>query len=138
MQGMRRLAFFILTIAAAGPMPANETAFLNGQVRLQDGSAPGHSVEIQLSCRGADHPIRQTMSNKNGKYYLKVERDEFNHVARALSTPSVELGNEPPASSCQVIAALAGFTSSAIDLATFTIGTDLKLPDLILTKRSAH
>ena len=46
MQSMRGLAFFILSMAAAGPMSANETAFLNGQVHLQDGSAPGHSVGL--------------------------------------------------------------------------------------------
>ena len=135
---MQRLWFPIAVFALAGPGLANDVVFLNGRVIMEKGAAPGQSVEIQLSCKGADHPVRQAMTDKGGKFYLKVERDEFNHVARAVPTNSVDLQDGPPAGSCQVIADLTGYTSSAIDLSTFTIGKDLKLPDLVLTPRAVH
>ncbi len=129
---MGRLSLWIALLVTAGTGLANDVVFLNGLVRLDKGAAPGRSVEIQLSCKGADHPVRQTMTGKNGKFYLKVERDEFSHVARALPTTSVDVSSETMAGNCQVIAALPGYTSSSIDLSTFTIGKDLKLPDLVL------
>jgi hypothetical protein len=138
---MRRtecLALLIWLAALASPIFANDIVFLAGRVHLEGGAAPGHSVEIQLSCQGADHAVRQVMTNKKGSYYLKVERDEFNHVARALPTTALDVDNEVSAGNCQVIGALSGYTSSAIDLATFTIGKDLKLPDLVLTPKSGH
>jgi hypothetical protein len=128
----------IFIAALVCPALANDVVYLNGQVRLQDGAAPGRSVEIQLSCKGADHPVRQTMTNKKGGFFLKVERDEFNHVARALPTAAMDLSNEPMAGSCQMVAALSGYTSSAVDLAVFTIGKDLKLPALVLTPKAQH
>jgi hypothetical protein len=124
-------------LLAAAPLFANDIVYLGGRVRLADGAAPGRSVEIQLSCKGADHAIRQAMTNKKGNFYLKVERDEFNHVARALPTTAMDVQNDAMAGSCKVVAALAGYTSSSIDLVTFTIGKDLKLPDLVLTAQHA-
>jgi len=123
----------MVLMAAVAPLFASDIIFLRGRVHLASGAVPGHAVEIQLSCAGADHPVRQVMTNKKGDYYLKVERDEFNHVARALPTTALDVNNEPAAGACKVIAALRGYTSSAVDLATFTIGQDLKLPDLALT-----
>jgi len=122
--------------AMASTLFANDIAYLNGQVRLQNGSAPGHEVEIKLSCPGSD-PIRQTVANKKGKFFLKVERDEFNHVARALPSTSMDIGDASLAGSCRLVAILAGYQSSEINLSTFTIGKDLKLPELILTPRPA-
>ena len=114
------------------PLSANDIVFLQGQVRMQDGSAPGKSVEIELSCKGAE-PVRQTNAGKNGKYYLKVERDDFNHVARALPSTATDVGDGgTSAGACAVIARLAGYESSSIDLSNFTIGKDLKLPPLVL------
>ncbi len=133
-----QLSFLFLVMAASGPLWANDIVFLGGRVRLESGAAPGHSVEIQLSCPGADHAVRQVMTNKKGSFYLRVERDEFNHVARALPTTAMDVHDEPSGGGCKVIAALPGYTSSAIDLNTFTIGKDLKLPDLVLTPRPAH
>ena len=135
MRRVEMLSLSIWTIALVCPAFANDVIFLNGHVKLTDGAVPGRSVEIQLSCKGADRPVRQTMTNKKGAFYLKVERDEFNHVARSLPTAAMDFSSEPMAGSCQLIAALAGYTSSAIDLATFTIGKDLKLPELVLTPK---
>jgi hypothetical protein len=131
----RTASLSILLIALAAPMLANDVIYLGGRVRLEGGAEPGHSVEIQLSCPGADHPIRQVVTNKKGTYFLKVERDEFNHVARALPATAMDVQNDINAGACKVIGGLQGYTSSAIDLASFTIGKDLKLPDLILTKQ---
>ncbi|HTX34329.1 MAG TPA: hypothetical protein VME43_04880 [Bryobacteraceae bacterium] len=146
MQPTARFAFAILLVACAaifvaapGPLFANDIIFLGGRVRLAGGAVPGHSVEIQLACQGADHAVRQVMTNKKGSFYLKVERDEFNHVARALPTTTMDVQNNTGAGNCKVVAALPGYTSSSIDLATFTIGKDLKLPDLVLTpEHAAH
>ena len=124
---------FCVTLVAAAVLFANDIVFLGGRVHLASGASPGHAVEIQLSCDGASHAVRQVMTNKKGNYYLKVERDEFNHVARALPTTALDVNNEPAAGACKVIGALPGYTSSSVDLATFTIGQDLKLPDLVLT-----
>ena len=126
----------LLFLIAAVPLLANDVIYLNGHVRLADGSAPGHSVEIQLSCAGADHAIRQTMSDKKGAFNLKVERDEFNHVARALPATAMDVSEQPNAAACRVIGELKGYTSSAVDLATFTIGKDLKLPEIMLTPKA--
>ena len=123
-------------LTLAGPALANDVVFLGGHVTLEGGGAPNHSVEIQLRCKGGDHPVRQVVTNKKGSYYLRVERDEFNHVARALPTTALDVQNDTYAGSCEVIGALQGYTSSAIDLATFTIGKDLKLPDLVLTPKA--
>jgi hypothetical protein len=138
MRRTENLSLLISMLAVAGPMLANDVVFLGGRVRLEGGADPGHSVEILLSCKGADHAIRQVVTNKKGSYYLKVERDEFNHVARALPTTAMDVQNDSLAGSCEVIAALPGYTSSAIDLSTFTIGKDLKLPDLVLTPKTAR
>lgn len=121
----------------AMPLAANDIIFLQGQVRMQDGSAPGKSVEIELSCKGSD-PVRQTNAGKNGKYFLKVERDDFNHVARALPATATDVGGGGTAAgACAVLAKLAGYESSSIDLSNFTIGKDLKLPPLVLKAKGA-
>jgi len=116
-------------------MIANDIVYLQGQVTMQDGSAPGKSVEIALKCPGAD-PMRQTNAGKNGKFFLKVERDDFNHVARALPATSTDVGGGAEAGACAVVARLDGYESTSIDLATFTIGKDLKLPALVLKPKS--
>jgi hypothetical protein len=111
---------------------ANDVVYLQGQVRMQDGAAPGRSVTIVLNCPGAD-PARQTTAGKNGKFYLKVERDDFNHVARALPATATEVGQTgTEAGGCAIAAQLEGYDSSSIDLSTFTIGKDLKLPAIVL------
>lgn len=135
MRRMRILSFLPCLLVLAGTAFSNDVVFLGGRVHLEGGGAPNHSVEIQLRCKGADHAVRQVVTNKKGSYYLKVERDEFNHVARALPTTAMDVENGAFAGDCQVIAALPGYTSSAIDLSTFTIGKDLKLPDLVLTPK---
>jgi len=117
-----------------GPALGNDIVFLGGQVHLKDGSAPGKAVEIKLDCKGADHAVRQTVTDKKGKFNLKVERDEFDHVARALPATETDIGGDALAGSCSVIAVLPGFTSSSIPLGSLKIGKDLRLPDLVLTK----
>ncbi len=125
------MRLLLAAILLSLPLAANDIVFLHGQVNLEDGSAPGKSVTILLRCQGAD-PIRQTNAGKNGSFYLKVERDEFNHIARALPTTTTDVGDAGLAGNCSITADLKGFDSSSIDLANFTIGKDLKLPALIL------
>ena len=121
---------------AAG-LAANDIVYLNGRVTLDNGAAPGKSVLIELSCQGAD-PMRQTNTGKNGKYFLKVERDDFNHVARALPSTATDVGDGGTAAgACAIIGDLKGYQSSRIDLSNFTIGKDLKLPDLVLKPKAA-
>lgn len=130
-----RGTLFPVVLAAASTLFANDIAYLNGKVRLRDGSAPGHDVEIKLSCPGSD-PVRQTMTNKKGVFFLKVERDEFNHIARALPSTAMDIGSGSLTGACRLVALLPGYQSSEINLSAFTIGKDLKLPELILTPRS--
>jgi len=125
---MRLTAFVLL----AAPLLASDITYLNGQVHLKDGSSPGKVIEIKMSCPGLDL-IRQTTTNKKGSYFLKVERDEFNHVARSLPSTSMDIGGQPLAGACRLVAVLAGYRSSEINLSNFTIGQDLKLPELVLT-----
>ena len=138
MRNGQLLLSLLLAAAAIPALHANDVIFLNGRARLQDGAVPAKSVEVQLSCVGADHDVRQSMTDKKGEFYLRVERDEFNHVARALPTTAMGVGNDMPGSACKVIGALKGYTSSTVDLASFTIGKDLRLPDLILTPVAAR
>src|SRR5579871_6175946 len=128
-------ALSIAALAMVSVAFATDVTYLNGQVHMQGGAAPGHSVEIKMSCPGAA-PIRQTTTNKKGGFFLKVERDEFNHVARALPSFSMDIQDGSMAGSCRLVAVLPGYQSSEINLATFTIGKDLKLPELVLTPRS--
>jgi hypothetical protein len=130
---MRRFAVWLIALAA--PAVANDIVYLQGLVRMQDGSAPGKSAVIMLQCPGVD-PVRQTTAGKNGKFYLKVERDDFNHVARALPSTATDVGGGSEAGNCAIAADLTGYDSSRIDLGTFTIGKDLKLPPLTLTPKS--
>ena len=126
---MRRLAVWLAVMAV--PVGANDVVYLQGLVRMQDGAAPGKSAEIVLLCPGAE-PARQTTAGKNGKFYLKVERDDFNHVARALPSTATDMGGGTDAGNCSIGAQLKGYDSSRIDLGSFTIGKDLKLPPLTL------
>jgi hypothetical protein len=128
------LAGCLSLLAAA--LHANDIVYLQGQVRMQDGSAPGRSATIVLSCPGAD-PARQTAAAKSGKFYLKVERDDFNHVARALPATATEIGHTgSEAGACAITAQLEGYDSSSIDLSTFTIGKDLKVPPIVLRSKT--
>jgi hypothetical protein len=129
------LRIFWLLALSALPVAANDVVYLRGEVRMQDGSPPGHSVVIVLECPGAD-PVRETNAGRNGKFNLKVERDDFNHVARALPTTTLDVGDPALAGSCWLAAQLEGYDSSHIDLATFTIGQDLKLPPLVLRPKT--
>jgi hypothetical protein len=123
---------FLAIPALACPLAAVDTVYLRGQVKLADGGAPGKSVDIQLACRGAD-PVRMLSTGKNGVFNLKAERDEFNHIARALPTSGMALNDATSVSGpCVLRASLKGYDSSVIALANFTIGQDMKLPDLIL------
>lgn len=102
---------------------------------MQDGSKPGKSTIIQLSCKGSD-PVRLTNAGKNGSYYIKVERDDFNHVARSLPATSMEVGGGTALSGPCVLRAVAGgYESSTVDFTNFTIGKDLKVPVLTLKKQ---
>jgi len=131
---MAALPLTLALLACAGLACANDIVYLTGDVRLADGSPPGHSVEIKLECKGADHAVRQSVADKKGAYHLKVERDEFDHVARALPATSTDLGTDTSAvGDCRVIAALPGYTSSSYDLKSLKIGKDLRVPELVLT-----
>ena len=130
-----KLAF--LAIAAALTLAAVDTVYLRGQVKLDDGGAPTKSADIQLVCRGAD-PVRMVSTDKKGVYNLKAERDEFNHIARALPTTGMALSDSTTITGpCVLKASLKGYDSSSIELANFTIGKDMKLPDLILKLSAA-
>jgi hypothetical protein len=128
----------LFTIAAAIlatlPLAAIDTVYLRGQVKLADGSAPGHSVDIQMNCKGSD-PIRMVTTDKKGVFNLKAERDDFNHIARALPTSGMAMSSDAAASytgPCVLAAQMKGYDSTTIDLGTFTIGKDMKLPDITL------
>ena len=130
-----KLAF--LALAAALTLAAVDTVYLRGQVKLENGGAPPKSADIQLVCRGAD-PVRMVTADKKGIYNLKAERDEFNHIARALPTSAMALSDSTSVTGpCVLKASLKGYDSSSIELNNFTIGKDMKLPDLLLKPRAA-
>ena len=128
------VAFFILSLAAL-PLLAIDTVYLRGKVKLPDGAAPGKSVDIELVC-GSSDPVRMLTTGKNGVFNLKAERDDFNHIARAMPSTGMALSESSSYSGpCVLKAALKGYDSSSIDLSTFTIGKDMKLPDLTLSPK---
>jgi hypothetical protein len=130
---MLRLCVAIVVVTAL-PASANDIVYLTGHVKMSDGSAPGRSVEIKLDCKGADHAVRQTVTDKKGLYHLRVERDEFDHVARALLASATDVGTPGgEVGACKVVAALAGYQSTSYDLGTLKIGKDLGVPELVLT-----
>src|SRR5580698_8220658 len=117
---------------------AVDTVYLRGQVKMADGAAPGHSVDIQMSCKGAD-PVRMVTTDKKGVFNLKAERDDFNHIARALPTSAMAMSSDSSTSytgPCVLIGSMKGYDSSIINLGEFTIGKDLKLPDLVLKPKA--
>ncbi len=123
------MRIFAAALLLALPLAAADVVFLHGQVEMADGGQPGKSVEIKLSCGGAE-PVRQTVTDKKGGYNLRVERDEFNHVLRALPATATDMG--AAAGPCSVLAVLKGYNSSRIDLGSYTIPQDLSLPKLVL------
>jgi hypothetical protein len=127
----------LLVLLAALPLLAVDTVYLRGQVKLPDGAAPGKGVDIMLVCGSAD-PVRMLSTGKNGVFNLKVERDDFNHIARALPTTGMALSDGATYTGrCVLKGTLKGYDSSSIDLGSFTIGKDLKLPDLVLSPTTA-
>ena len=128
------MRFICILVAAAGALAANDIVYLHGKVQLADGSGPGHSAIIQLDCRGAE-PVRLSNSGKNGSYYIRVERDEFNHVARSLPATTTDVGGGAPSGTCALRASLAGYDSTTVDFSNFTIEKDLQLPTITLKKK---
>ena len=117
------------------PLAANDIVYLHGKVQLADGAAPGKSAVIQLTCSGSD-PVRLTNSGKNGSFFIKVERDDFNHVARSLPATTTDVGGGTPLNGrCLLRAEVKGYESSAVDFTDFTIGKDLQIPPITLTKK---
>jgi hypothetical protein len=132
---MKPVSCAIALALAAIPLLGVDTVYLRGQVKLPDGAAPGKGVDIMLVCGGAD-AVRMLTTGKNGVFNLKAERDDFNRIARALPTTGMALSeNTSYTGPCVLKAALKGYDSSSIDLAKFTIGQDLKLPDLTLSPK---
>ena len=116
-------------------LSANDIVYLRGLVQKEDGSQPGKSVTIQLACKGAD-PVRLAVAGKNGKFNLKVERDDFNHIARSLPATATDVGGGTAMSGpCAVRAELPGYESNTVDLGTFTIPDDLQFPKLVLKSK---
>jgi len=121
--------------AIAVPMAANDIVYLHGKVQMEDGSSPGKSAVIQLACKGLD-PVRLSNSGKNGSFYIKVERDDFNHVARSLPATTTDVGGGTAVSDqCALRAVASGYESSAVSFSNFTIGKDLQLPPITLRKK---
>ena len=130
------LLFFAAAAMAALPLLAIDTVYLRGQVKMPDGAAPGKGVDIMLVC-GSNDPVRMLTTGKNGVFNLKVERDDFNHIARAMPSTGMAMSDGASYSGrCVLKGALKGYDSSSIDLANFTIGQDMKLPDLELSPKA--
>lgn len=125
---------FLLLLVSL-PVSANDVVYLHGKVQTADGGAPGQSAVIELSCRGSD-PVRLTNSGKNGSFYIKVERDDFNHVARSLPATATDFSSATTLSGpCVLRADAKGFESSTVDFTNFTIGKDLQIPPISLKKK---
>ena len=119
------------------PLLANDIVYLHGRIVLAGGAAPGKSAIVEVHCRGVD-PVKQTVAGKDGKFNWKVERDDFNHIARALPAATTDVGDGGVLSgACELRASLKGYESSAIDLRDFVIAKDLMLPDLVLKVKAA-
>lgn len=126
-------AGFLLCVS----LSANDIVYLHGRIVLPDGTAPGRSAIVETQCRGVD-PVKQTVAGKDGRFNWKVERDDFNHIARSLPATTTDLDAGGVLSgACELRAVLKGYESSAIDLRDFTIGKDLKLPDLVIKAKAA-
>src|ERR1700722_7308968 len=124
----------VAAVLSAVPLGALDTVYLRGQVKMADGSAPGHSVDVQMSCKGAD-PVRMVTTDKKGVFNLKAERDDFNHIARALPTSAMAMSSDSATSytgPCVLVGSMKGYDSSIINLGEFPIGKDMKLPALVL------
>jgi hypothetical protein len=127
---MFRLAGVAISLSAA--LFANDVVYLHGRVTLTNGGPPGRASVIQVQCRGAE-AVKQTVAGKDGKFNWKVERDDFDHIARSLPATATDIDNGGVLNgACQLRALLKGYDSSGIDLRDFIIGKDLKLPDLVL------
>jgi len=119
----------------AVPLAANDIVYLHGKVQKEDGTAPGKSGVIQLACKGVD-PVRLSNSGKNGSFYIRVERDDFNHVARSLPATTTDVGGGTVVSGqCVLQAVVPDYQSSAVDFSNYTIGKDLQLPPITLKKK---
>ena len=125
----------LLLSLLAVPMAANDIVYLHGKVQKEDGSVPGKSGVIQLACKGVD-PVRLSNSGKNGSFYIRVERDDFNHVARSLPATTTDVGGGTTVSGqCVLQAVVPDYQSSTLDFSNYTIGKDLQLPPITLKKK---
>jgi hypothetical protein len=60
-----------------------------------------------------------------------VERDEFNHVARSLPATATDFSGATTLSGpCALRAEMPDYESSTVDFSDFTIGKDLRVPDI--------
>jgi hypothetical protein len=133
----RCVATISTALLLCSPLLANDIVYLHGRVTLPGGGAPGRSALVELQCRGAD-PVKQTVAGKDGKFNWKVERDEFNHIARSLPATTTDMDTGGILSgACELRAVLKGYDSTAIDLRGFTIAEDLKLPDIVVKPKGA-
>ena len=122
----------ILVAACVLPRPGSaETVIFRGKVVLDDGSPPGRQVIVQRVCVGLPQEMHEgTASGKTGEYSVRLEVADFGGVFG---------GNEMGQASlpCILEASLGGFVSSRIDLSDPHVTMNPRLPDLVLTRRSA-
>src|ERR1017187_9210213 len=125
----KRLPSILLAVAACSlARPASaEMVIFHGKVLLEDGSPPGHMVNIQRVCAGREHPIRESSaSGKTGEYTVRLEVSDFGGV---FSGNFDGFGILP----CALEATLDGFISSRLDMSDRRLTVNPQLPNIVLT-----
>lgn len=125
---MRRCAHPLLigaTLAAAilSPLRAQDnwiTLILTGKVTLEDGSAPGKEVPIELDCSDKNGGAIVTTTNRKGEYVWRYESDPMT-LKR-----------------CTIRTALTGYTSTQIDVSGWNGFHDPHVPTLVMAQQGTN
>src|ERR1017187_9667556 len=131
--GRRRCQWMLILVAACSlPRPGSaETVIFRGKVLLDDGSPPRRQVIVPGVSIGVPPDMHGgPASGKTGEYSVRLEVADLGGVFG---------GNEMGQASlpCILEASLGGFVSCRIDLSDPHVTMNPRLPDLVLTRRSA-
>src|SRR5450759_2904294 len=128
----RIIPALILAVAASpmAPRALAQSWYLTGQVVMEDGSPPPKPVMIERDCGGI-RVIRETSSNRNGRYQFRLMEVSGLGASPLSAIPSSMLLADVH---CVLRATLFGYESNVIDLTGWRPTNDPHLPTLVLRR----
>jgi tetratricopeptide (TPR) repeat protein len=131
------------TLSNPGLSNIPTTLFLNGKVRVDDGSELTDAATIESLCNGERHFEAYTDRKGNFSFEFGKDRNMANDDVATTTSPS--LPGQPRTSSqqrrelqqCELIAVLPGFTSQTVELSAVDMTESMNVGTIVL-HRLAH